>query len=259
MPYDDVMRRAMKTGIFLCVIPPLLAAGCIFSSKEPKEKVVKDPRILSVSVSEGETIASSDLVISWTADGSATSFQYSLDGVLYPSTDTTSVTFCHLEEDGHVFTVQAARDTLLSEPYTVNFTIDAVVGPGILFAPRTVRSISFTTLYLEDVAGLMAAHIEIACVDASAWLTDFVPADDFSGDTDSVIFANQKDPQRLVIDIGFPGRPDGVSGRIALGSFLVRPLTGTGTVTVDSLRTIFRDTANNPIEIKGFDTIRIER
>ncbi|MCD6307607.1 MAG: hypothetical protein J7M24_01280, partial [Candidatus Latescibacteria bacterium] len=199
MHYDTVIRRAMKTGIFLCVILPFLAAGCILSPKDKGKKEENGPKILSVSVHEGDIVASSDLAVSWTADGLPTSFQYSLDGRLYPPTDTTSVTFRHLEEDDHVFTVQAARDTLLSEQYTVNFTIDAVPGPGVLFAPRTVQSISFSTIYLEDVEGLMAAHIEIACADASAWLTDFVPADDFSADTDNVVFSNQKNPQRLVI------------------------------------------------------------
>jgi hypothetical protein len=75
----------------------------------------------------------------------------------------------------------------------------------------------------------------------------------------AVIFADARDPYRLILDIGFPGKSGGFSGSLEVGSFVISPAKTTGTVAVDALKTVFRDTANRPLSVKRFEPLRIER
>ena len=63
----------------------------------------------------------------------------------------------------------------------------------------------------------------------------------------------------MIIDVGFAGITQGVSGRVDLGRLLVRPLKLSGIVSIDSLNTEFRDINNSVIDIYGLDILRIER
>ncbi len=276
MPHTSSQRntiRAADSGrprvallflrIWAAILLPLCIAGCIISSSSDGdgggEKKSDSPEILSFSIAEGAVVDSADVMITWTASGSPSLYTYTLDGVRYPPVDTTMAVFRGLDESEHVFSVKAIRDTLESETASVTFTVDAITGPGILFMPRMVRSLSFTTIYLENVQDLMAAHIELVSPGGEAILSEFVTAETPQGETAPIVIVDQTDTRRLVIDVGFPGRPAGVSGRLALGSFLVRPLKDNGAVVVDSLSTVFRDTENTRIDIQDLDYLRIQR
>jgi len=236
----------------------LLLSGCIFSTTEPEKKENK-PQIISVNISEGQIFYTRDITVTWKGNDLAEQYQYTLDGKSYEWTDSTSVLLTELDEAEHIFSIQARKDTLFSSLTTINFSIDAIQGPGIIFSPRKIIGISFVSVILEDVSELMAAHIEIVCSDDSALLTDFTPAGSIGQNGEIVVFTDDSDPRRMIIDAGFAGITQGVSGRVDLGYLLVRPLKLTGMVSIDSLNTELRDINNSVIDIYGLDMLRIER
>jgi len=252
-------NRKISTVVFLLFALAAMAAGCILSSESGTKKKKEMPKILSLSISDGDVITTSDVGVSWTANTLAEFYRYTLDGREYGWIDTTAVNLTGLNESEHTFTVIARKDTLESDPVTVTFSVDAVQGPGIIVSPRKIEGISFVTVSLEDVTGIMAAHIELYCDDGSAWISDFTEAEPSDGGGEMVTISNDKNPQRLVIDVGFAGLTAGVDGRVEIGHFLVRPIKAEGFVYVDSLATEFRDVGNVPVEVLGFDRVRIER
>ncbi len=260
-PYSDITGIWMiklitiRNSILLFSIISVLS-GCIFSSESKKKK---NPGILTVSISDGEIITSRDLTITWQGNEYTRFYQYAIDEEVSEWSDTTSVKITDLDEAEHIFTLQARKDSVFSSLTIIHFTVDAIPGPGIIFSPRKIKEASHVTLSLENVDSLMAAHIEIVCDNRTAAISGFVPSE-FTGEEDSMVyFADDKTFSRLILDIGFVGVKEGMSGRVALGSFMVIPLQNTGEITIDSEKTEFRDINNFPIELNGLDMVRIER
>jgi hypothetical protein len=238
----------------------LLITGCILSpGKEKKEPEPPGaPAVTSMSISDGDTVRTRDLTVTWKGNLSAKSYRFTLDAVSSDWFDSTSVRLTGLAEGGHILAVQARSDSLLGEPVTVRFTVDVEKGASIRFNPDTVSVTSSVILMFEEVRGLMAAHIEIASTDSSARMREFVPSDAvaFGG---YVVFSDDRNPYRLVIDIGFTGIRAGFSGSLEVGSFLVSPLKSGGLIAVDPNASLFRDTRNIPMTFERFETVRIER
>ncbi|MFC1528879.1 hypothetical protein ACFL5B_03120 [Candidatus Latescibacterota bacterium] len=243
----------IRNGILLFSIIAMLS-GCIFSSESKKKK---NPEILKVSISDGVIITSRDLTITWQGNEYARLYQYTIDEEVSEWSDTTSVEITDLDEAEHIFTLQARKDSVFSSLTTIHFTVDAITGPGIILSPRKIKEASLVTLSLENVDSLMAAHIEIVCEDRAAAISGFVLSE-FTGEEGSMVyFTDNKIISRLILDIGFTGVKEGVSGRITIGSFLVTPLRSTGEVTINSEKTEFRNIHNSPIELNGLDMVRI--
>jgi hypothetical protein len=229
-------------------------SGCIFSSEKEKKK---NPGILKVSISDGQTITSRDLTITWQGNEYARLYQYTIDEQVSEWSDTTSVEITDLDESDHIFTLQARKDSVFSSLTTIHFTVDAITGPGIILSPRKISDTSYVTLSIENVDSLMAAHIEIVCDNLTATISGFVLSE-FTGEEGSMVyFEDNRLLSRLILDIGFVSVKEGVSGRIDIGSFLVTPLQNTGEITIDSEKTEFRDIHNSPIELNELDMVRI--
>jgi len=242
---------AVFLGVSSCIVAP------VKTGKTGKKEEI--PRILSIGIEENEVFHARDVPVSWTANEYAERFRYTLDGISHEWIDTTAVILTDLDEGVHVLTVHAKRDTVMSEPVTVTFTVDALSGPGVILSPRKTSGISFVTVRLENVERLMAAHIEIYCEDDCAYVADFSAAGSAAESGGFIILSDTDTKRRLIVDVGFAGFAEGVSGNVEIGRFLVRPLKDEGTVRVDSLKTVFRDTDNEPIFIRGYDRVRIKR
>ncbi len=238
----------------------LFSGGCIFDGGGG-DGGGKDngPSVTSLSIKSGDVYSSSDLEVSWTGSSNAGEYQYVIDGEESSWSDISLAELTGLGEGLHEFIVRARQDTLVGRDRTVSFEIDAVQGPGIVFSPRFVRTMSYVTLYLEDVESLMTAHIELNASEESAQLFNFEPASTVYDDGRLVVISDGSVNGRLVLDIGFPGVLEGVGGRVEIGTFIVRSLLDSGTITIDSENSAFRDINNEAIEIIGFDSIRVSK
>lgn len=248
--------RKKQWCISLLFILIVFFSGCIFSPGK-KEKEDIPPQINSLDLSDGAIVTTRDLIITWQGNKAAELYQYTLNDVTYDWTESTYVELTDLDETEHIFTLQARKDSVFSSLYTRSFTVDAIQGPGIVFSPRKISSISNVAVKLEDVSGLMAAHIEIICDDNCANIMDFISNDENIENGSIISFSDKSDKTRLIIDIGIPGLPQGFYGSLDIGSFLVNPLKNSGEITVDPEKTEFRDINNNTILINGYDMVRI--
>ncbi|MHB9030136.1 MAG: hypothetical protein ACYC9O_15325 [Candidatus Latescibacterota bacterium] len=249
-------------GLFAPLFLAALVAGCIFSSDDTGGKEEPPPpgipEVTWVSISDGQVVKSRNITVSWKGNEHARRFRYTLDSISSAWFDSAFCVLSDLAEGAHTFAVQAANDSLTGEPLTVRFTVDAGSGPGIRFSPGTVANTAYVSLFLEEMSGIMAAHIEIACVDSSARLKEFAAGAGVTGNG-IVVFADARDPYRLILDIGFPGKSGGFSGSLELGSFVISPAKTEGTVAVDPQKTVFRDTSNRSVTIERFEALRVKR
>ena len=253
------MTTERKISFYILILSVLFMffSGCIFSLDSKKKE--KKPEIISVNISDGEIVNTRDITITWRGNEIAKFYQYTVDGVIFDWTESTYVELTDLDEAPHIFTLQAQKDSVFSPITTINFTIDAIQGPGIVFSPRKISGISYVTLTLEDVTDLMAAHIEIVCVGISARIIEFTQNDTMLESGQIIAFSNDREHPRYIIDIGFGGVPEGISGTFDIGNILVNPMKNTGTIIIDVEKTEFRDNNNNTIAINGLDMVRIEK
>lgn len=263
---DDGMIAKKYKWLFLALaLPVMLMAGCILSGDDdgdgndgPGPSDLPDPKVLSVSISDGEVFDVSDISVEWAGNKDALEYRYTVDEIESAWIDTTFALLYGLGEGMHTLTVEARNDTIFSAPVTVSFEIDSIDGPGVIFSPRAISDISYISLYLEDVEDLMAAHIEIVAWDNCALFMSFVSEVSLDVGT-AVLFSDTSESGRMKIDIAFGDLPEGISGRLYLGKFILRPLAATGEVSIDTEATEFRDTGNLKIMLNETDRVRIEQ
>jgi hypothetical protein len=103
----------------------------------------------------------------------------------------------------------------------------------------------------------MAAHIEIIARNRCVQFGSFIPNDMLVYDGKVISVVDKSKSERFIIDIGFAGETNGLSGSsINIGAFTANPLRE-GTVEIDSLRTIFRTIHNETVIKNGLDFVRV--
>jgi len=253
----------MKSGISFSACARLIilcitVSGCIFSSGSEKKEDTR-PRVVSANFPDGTVFVTRDTTISWTGAGGATNYRYVLDGDSSSWIDTTTTRLTDLDEGVHALVLYARRDSTTGPPKTLTFTVDAVKGPAVTLSPRRISSAAYVTVTLEDADSLLAAHIELECIDSCARITAFEPSETYTGEGHLVTVANGLSTARLSLDIGFPGAGAGASGTFPVGRIYITPLTLAGTVEVDTLATEFRNLRNGDIPVHDTDFTRIVR
>lgn len=260
-------KRVFVVVVYVSLLAALVS-GCIFSlggDKKSDSGNDRTPGIVSVSVLDGDIFTTADISISWVGNDTAERYQYSLDGEYSDWIDTTSVTLLGLEEAEHLFTLQARADTLFGDIVEIRFTVDIESGPlpverpGIGFIPDLISDNAPVTIRLYEISSLMATHIEVVCEDGSALLGDFTPNSLIDGETRIISFSQRIETTRLIIDIGFAGAPQGVSGTFDIGTFPVTLMQAAGEIVIDRDTTELRDADNNTVTLKGLGKVRIER
>ena len=142
---------------------------------------------------ENETITAPSAAFSWVGNTEGMTFRYFFDGSLKQEWDDfNSVVIEHLDEGGHQFGVQGKYPTGdASDTVIVNFNVNAVTGPSLLFLPRKQISpaggkLQFDIL-AEEVDGLAATSFNLA-YNASLVQIDSIVVGDYIGENAESIF-----------------------------------------------------------------------
>ena len=142
---------------------------------------------------ENETITAPSAAFSWVGNTEGMTFRYFVDADLKQDwDDINSVLIEYLDEGGHQFGVQGKYPTGdASDTVIVNFNVNAVSGPSLLFLPRkhvssTGGKVKFDIL-AEEVDGLAAASFNLA-YNASLVQIDSIVVGDYIGENAESIF-----------------------------------------------------------------------
>ncbi|MBN1293535.1 MAG: hypothetical protein JXB48_16970 [Candidatus Latescibacteria bacterium] len=250
---DSKSNISLYIGIMSVLL--LMLSGCIFSYKEPS----KNPSITYISISNKAVITDRDVTIIWEGNSYAANYQYTFDDIESEITDKNSVTLTDLDDGNHLFILRAYDDSLKlkSSPLLINFTVDAITGPGVLLFPRKITEQTSLSISLVDVDDIMAVHIEFDCENKCASFGAFVPKTIPSNSGEMIVLTDNSDQDRYIIDIAFAGITEGISGSVYnLGTLYINPLR-IGSITIDSSKTIFRNTANETITLNDLDFVRV--
>lgn len=247
------MNRSLLKICFAGILSVTLisVAGCVTDSSGTEDDI---PEITYVNIADGDRITERDVLISWKDNTFSTLYSYQIDNTSWGMTTDTSVTFHDLDEGIHTFRIEPQNENNIGEKIERTFTVDAVQKSGIYFSPRKMTNPGNVLLYFDDVSSLMGAHIEIEANLSCAELGGFIVNNEL-GNTVQV-FADETDRSRLVIDMAYLGGKEGISGTFLIGSFTVNPVNS-GEITIDPLKTLFRDVTNSDVIVKGLDTVRI--
>lgn len=256
-----LMNEKQLTPIFtimlvLTVVTQL--AGCILKPDDDSDKPPALPAVLSVSITDEEIVDNRSLTVSWTGNEITDSYRYSLDNGQVQTTPEKTVIFSDLDDGEHVFAITPVNNSLETEGDTITraFNVDAFSGPGVIFTPRRLTSVSEVTITLEKTPGIMAAHIVITASQNCVNFGTFTPSDTFDETVTAINFTSSEAGE-FILDLGFAGDTDGLSGdAITVGTLNMNPVRN-GTVRCDKELTILRNTYNEDIIIKDADYITI--
>jgi len=151
----------------------------------------------SVTINSGpndnEIITAAEVAFSWVGNTEGMTFRYFFDGNIKQDWDGfNSVVIEHIDEGAHQFGVQGqfptgdASDTVL-----VNFNVNAVVGPSLLFLPRKqispVGGKLIFNILAEEVDTLVAASFKLQ-YNPSLIIVDSIVVGDYIGENIESIF-----------------------------------------------------------------------
>jgi len=136
---------------------------------DPQNIDYVDPSVTILSGPVEDEIATNDQVVfNWVGNNETMTFRYFFDGSLIQEwDDITSAKIEYLDEGEHRFGVQGKYPTDdVSDTVYVNFNVNAVPGPSLLFYPRKIdvtigQEASFKIL-AEEVIGLAAAEFSLS-------------------------------------------------------------------------------------------------
>ena len=123
--------------------------------------------VLLSDVAEGDTLYSSSIEFMWEGNELVTEYRYQYDTFTWSDwSGNTSAILEYLDEGEHALSIQSrylTGDT--SEIANLNFIVDAVQGPSLMFYPRRqLVNMNETVTFLimaEEVTNLMAAEIQL--------------------------------------------------------------------------------------------------
>ncbi|MFN3135312.1 MAG: triple tyrosine motif-containing protein [Candidatus Kryptonium sp.] len=196
------------------------------------------------------------------------SFSYKLDNQPWSEwRSVKEVTFTYLDEGKHTFMVKAKyiNNIEQQEPTQVNFTVDAVKGPALMFVPRKVEvrpNSSFDTeVYIEEASDFAGVKIIIS-YNTSIFDVENV---EVYKDSKSILLKNggniidfvsvDKGVGRVEINLAVAGgNPTNVNGTGPIGKirFKVLPNVSSGTsseIKFDNSSTM-RNSDNQAVQIK---------
>ena len=207
--------------------------------------------------SEGQTIADSDITFSWEGNELVTEYRQKFNEQAWGDwSDQTSVVLQYLDEGDYSFAIQGryeSGDT--SSVLVLNFTVNAVSGPALIFFPRAnITSVGSNVTFqvmAEEVTNLTAAQfnisfdpskLEILSVTQGAMLQ-------ISGESIFDVDYDNATGSVSVITAALGGSQPAVDGTgVLLELELKVNAAGTSTLEFDGTE-LFRDPDNNDITI----------
>jgi hypothetical protein len=209
--------------------------------------------------SESQTITVPSVTFTWEGNVGAKEYSYNCDasGWSVWSSDT-SATLDYLDEGQHSFTVRAMHRngiTIEQNPPQVNFMVDAVKGPSLMFCPRRkYASIGQTFTYdikAEEVSFMYGTKMSIQYDPSRVEVTGILAGALINSNGGSSIILPTIDSiaNTITIEIATIGRtPKGVNGSGVVATLQCKALVaGTALFQFNSSETQLRDTLNVPI------------
>lgn len=206
----------------------------------------------------GEIVETASVTLVWEGNESATEYLYKFDSLDWSDwTTLTTLTFDYLDEGDHRFEIKARsiNGDEQSTPTVIEFEVDAVGGPALMFYPRRQLSIvgEIVTFHIlaEEVIDLMASEMYLEYDPARLEIISVTQGDFFLNQENSIFIYELNTAEgtvqisTTVLDGGVPV----VSGTGDLVRIQVRPLQ-VGSAVVDFVGSeVFRDQGNIDIEI----------
>ena len=162
------MRHILFFGIFFLFSCEDISTFDVDNPFDPQNPTYVAPSVtIKSGPSENDIINVSNAAFSWVGNAEGMSFRYFLNGELKQDwIDTTSVLLDYLDEGDYQFGLQSKYPTGdTSDTIYVNFNVNAVLGPSLLFNPRKHVAVSGETvtfqILAEEVAGLSGAEFKI--------------------------------------------------------------------------------------------------
>jgi hypothetical protein len=217
------------------------------------------PQVTFVSPSpqESEIVETTEVSFQWEGNALVEEYRNKFDNEEWKDwTSQASTSLQYLDEGPHIFSIQgryASGDT--SEIVSINFSVDAVEGPALMFFPRRhIASVGQTVSFqivAEEVEDLAAAECTITFDPEILQITDVSKGSIFESQGES-IFLNNYDNAVGTITLStalLGGDNPAVNGTndIAIIEMEVK-MKGTGTLTIDG-SAVFRNPNNGPILI----------
>ena len=207
--------------------------------------------------SEGEKISNEVATFTWDGNDETMEFKIQFDGSLVQDWGgLKTYTFDYLDEGGYVFSVQgryANEDTSLT--VSVNFIVDAIKGPALIFLPRRQiatqgQSVEFEII-AEEVNELTASEF-VLVFDPSIATIDSINAGSMFKFNQDFIFHEKIDNSagnaELLIGL-LGGKEPAFSGTGSLAKIYLTKKTTTETTIIFDGSETFRGPLNNIIEI----------
>jgi len=247
-------------GIVILVCCSGCSAPTEFERVNPNDPLSEDftPPEGLIGIPDNHVFPSRDVTIPWSGNETARMYQYTLDDTVQSYwTSDTHHTFTNLGEGQHTFSLVANNGYgSTGSPSELTFIVDAVQGPGIVFSPRVISGASEVTLTLEDVQGLMGAHIEVVTTNNCASLTAFTVNEEAAGNGQFAVFIGAEDSSHLIVDVAFLGGSEGI-GSVEIGTLEIGRVYRNGKIKLDSKETVFRSVDNEDIQIQGLDEVTV--
>lgn len=226
----------------------------------PRAEVVSGPN-------DNSTVTTHTVTFQWRGNqaDSLMLFSFKLDNQNWSewSQDKT-VTYEYLDEGKHTFYVKAKYVNNIEQqtPTVVNFTVDAIKGPSLMFIPRKSvvdkGSVFEVGIFAEESVNFAGAKIVVS-YDFNLFQLDNV---EIYKDTRSILLKNggtvidfiETTTGKVIISVAVAGgNPNNVNGTGAIGSLRFKVKDNVSSQRANLVftnETIMRDSDNNTIQIK---------
>jgi hypothetical protein len=270
--YKNIANLNTINSIVLCVlclvVMGVLLPGCDQPSApsvvliNPLDSLssvfIKPVSTISGGPTELQTITVSSVTFTWAGTVDVLDYSYEYDaGNWLGWSSQTSVTLDYLDEGQHSFAVRArhrnGKNIELNPPH-INFTVDAVKGPSLMFLPRrkyALQGQAFTyDIKAEEVSFIYGTKISIQYDPSHVNVTGVLTGALINANGSSIILPTiDSIAHTITIELATIGRsPKGVSGSGVLATLLCyAKISGTTLFSFNSSQTLLRDTLNVPI------------
>jgi hypothetical protein len=226
---------------------------------DPNNPDYTAPQISILSPSDNEIINTSSIIFNWEGNRDGMLFRYEVDSKWSDWNENKSVQIDHYDEGSHSFSAQskyATGDT--SAVATINFEVDAVEGPSLLFNPRyqesAVSQIFQLSLLAEEVTNISGAEVILTFDPEIIEVVDVLQGELFN-ELGQIIFIEDHSSSFGTITIStavWGNDKPAATGTKSLAEIQVRlKKSGNATIGIESTST-FRDPDNQTITINQF-------
>ena len=226
---------------------------------DPENPTYIPPEVTITSgPTEGTTLATPTATFTWEGNEPAMLYRTRFDSLNWSGwLSATTKTFDYLDEDDHVFNLQAKYTTGdTSDVISVIFTVDAVQGPALMFYPRrhiaTNGSVVNFQIMAEEVFTLTATEFSVEFDPTSLQVISITEGSIFSDAGESIFFSEYDNQQgTITISAGlWGGENPTVYGTDDVAVLEVQVIQqGEAMLSFDGTET-FRDPENNTITIQ---------